>query len=665
MKLKQIILFSFLILPLFATSQIALNQIDDFEGFTTENWTKDNSSTLPNQNIVTDGPNGVDDNFLRVQSNGGSGADSKLVTFNNSQWLGNYINAGVTYISMDVRNSGSNPIFLRLAFEDDNWTNDPRWASTNPIAVMPGDGWQTIVFPIDEESLTRLGHNNTYSSTFDSITEIRILHNDAPSWEGDPIAATLDIDNIQARDNDLGIADSGEPKIDLNLIDNFEGFTTENWTKGNSSLLLNENIANDGPNGLDDNFLRVQSNGGSGADSKLITYNNAQWLGDYIAAGITYISMDVRNSGSNPISLRLAFENDKWTNDPRWSSTNPIAVMPGDGWQTIVFPIDEESLTRLGHNNSYDNDFDDITEIRILHNDAPSWEGDTIDAILDIDNIQARNNDMGLADPGEPKIALNLADDFEGFTNENWTKGNSSTLLNENIATDGPDGVDDNFLRVQSNGGSGADSKLVTYNNAQWLGDYVDAGVTYISMDVRNSSSSIIILRLAFENDNWTNDPRWSSINPIAVVPGTGWQTIVFPIDESSLTKLGHNNSYNGTFDNITEMRILHNDTPSWEADAIEAVLDIDNIQARDENLSVVDINAPAQNIKLYPNPAAHFIQLQGIQGEVNYSVFDIHGKEVMIGKTEPLKNIEIQSLAEGTYFLKIKSGSTIKFIKS
>ena len=496
------------------------------------------------------------------------------------------------------------------------------------------------------------------------MTEMRIIHNDAPSWEGDSIDAILDIDNIQARNTDMGLADSGEPKISLNLIDDFEGFTTENWTKGDNSSLHNQNVVTDGPNGVDDNFLRVQSNGGTGSNSKLVTFNNAQWLGDYIDAGVTYISMDVRNSGSNMISLRLAFENDNWSNDPQWSSTNSIAVIPGQGWQTIVFPIDEESLTRLGHNNSYNNDFDDITEVRIIHNDAPSWEGDPINAILDIDNIQARNNDMGLADLGEPKISLNLIDDFEGFTAENWTKGDNSSLHNQNIVTDGPNGVDDNFLRVQSNGSTGSNSKLVTFNNAQWLGDYVDAGVTYISMDVRNSGSNVIILRLAFENDNWSNDPRWSSINPIAVIPGQGWQTIAFPIDENSLSKLGHNNSYSGTFNRITELRIIHNDTPSWEGDPIDAILDIDNIQARDEDLSIVDIEGPTQKIKVYPNPASDFIQIGGIIEESEFIVVDINGKIVMEGKTKNENSINIQNLIRGTYFLNIESYSTFKFVK-
>ena len=78
-----------------------------------------------------------------------------MATFNNAQWQGDYLNAGVTYISMAVRNSGSNIILLRLAFEG-SYNSSMRWSSTNPIAVVPGQGWQTIIFPIDENSLTNV-----------------------------------------------------------------------------------------------------------------------------------------------------------------------------------------------------------------------------------------------------------------------------------------------------------------------------------------------------------------------------------------------------------------------------------------------------------------------------------------------------------------------------
>lgn len=193
------LLFTLLTLPYLATAQVVLNQIDDFEGFTTANWTKV-GTVLPNQNIATGGPQGVDDNFLRVQSP----ADGALLTFNNAQWIGNYYQSNgpnkITYIAMDVRNSGSNIIFLRLSFRYNVSTSQSeRWSTINPIAVLPGAGWQTINFPIDAASVVRFSGLNGYATTFNNVQEVRILHNDAPSWESDPIEAILDIDNIRAR----------------------------------------------------------------------------------------------------------------------------------------------------------------------------------------------------------------------------------------------------------------------------------------------------------------------------------------------------------------------------------------------------------------------------------------------------------------------------------
>ena len=226
-------------------------------------------------------------------------------------------------------------------------------------------------------------------------------------------------------------------------------------------------------------------------------------------------------------------------------------------------------------------------------------------------------------------------------------------------------GTDDNFLRVQSNGGSGPDSKLVTFNNAQWQGDYLSAGVTFISMDVRNLSSSIILLRLAFEG-SYNSSMRWSSTNPIAVVPGQGWQTIIFPIDENSLTNITPSGiTYDAAFDSLTEVRIIHNDVPSWEGDVIDAVLDVDNIQARNENLSIVDIEQPAQGIKVYPNPASDFIKIEGILQQSEYEIIDISGRIVMKGKTENQNSINIQSLVKGSYLLHIESYKSFIFIKN
>lgn len=201
--MKKLLLFAFALFPTLLLSQVTLNQIDDFEDFTTRNWTKNNS--IPNANIPDDGPLGIGDNFLRVISSG-SGSGLNLLTLNNAQWLGNYYqNNGanrIKYISMDVRNSGSNIIFLRMSFKHNNSPLEI-WSTINPIAVIPGEGWKTVNFHIEQASVVRVSGLNPYTTTFNNVHEVRILHNDAPSWDSDPIEATLDIDNIMARNSQL------------------------------------------------------------------------------------------------------------------------------------------------------------------------------------------------------------------------------------------------------------------------------------------------------------------------------------------------------------------------------------------------------------------------------------------------------------------------------
>src|SRR5215211_7030752 len=81
-----------------------LQQVNDFEGGTTQGWTNGPNAADPT-NVTTGGPGGTADNFLRVSARGGAGAGSRLVSFNRaSQWTGNYITAGVTGIEMDLKN---------------------------------------------------------------------------------------------------------------------------------------------------------------------------------------------------------------------------------------------------------------------------------------------------------------------------------------------------------------------------------------------------------------------------------------------------------------------------------------------------------------------------------------------------------------------------------
>lgn len=268
---------------------------------------------------------------------------------------------------------------------------------------------------------------------------------------------------------------------------------------------------------------------------------------------------------------------------------------------------------------------------------------------------------------GFTQVPLNQVDDFEDYTPRNWTKS-SSIFPNQNIATGGPLGLNDNFLRVQSP----ANGQLVTFNKAQWQGDYyknnASSRIKFISMDVRNSGSNIIFLRLAFTNDNWTGtDPIFCSTNAIAVIPGEGWTTINFPIVENAMTNISTQQGYTSVFSNVTELRILHNDSPAWDSDPIEATLDIDNIMARSTaaTLGVNDFERKKE-IKLYPNPTSDniiFSNSEKLNENFRYTIFESTGRQVLSGNSKFNEKINTKNLIKGNYFIQIETekGEIIK----
>src|SRR5690242_11158720 len=81
--------------------------------------------------------------------------------------------------------------------------------------------------------------------------------------------------------------------VTLGQRDTFQS-GVENWVGGTGGLAL---VPNGGPAGAGDQFLQLSS-GNPPLPPRTIILNDAQWLGDYLAAGVNSVAMDLRNSGS-------------------------------------------------------------------------------------------------------------------------------------------------------------------------------------------------------------------------------------------------------------------------------------------------------------------------------------------------------------------------------
>jgi hypothetical protein len=188
------------LLPVTPAAAVILGQTDDFEDGTTQNWLVGLLGAphpAPPQNIPSGGPAGVDDNYLLLTAVGGNGPGNRLTVINTSQWAGDYLATGITGIWMDVINLGNSDLALRLLLEDPLGGPPTNVAfSSDPIAVPAGSGWKPVKFSLNPADLT--AGAGSVLTALTHATELRIFHSTAAGFPGDPVAASLGVDNITA-----------------------------------------------------------------------------------------------------------------------------------------------------------------------------------------------------------------------------------------------------------------------------------------------------------------------------------------------------------------------------------------------------------------------------------------------------------------------------------
>lgn len=174
------------------------NQWDNFQGGTTQNWTSGAVNPNPPVIVLTGGPAGAGDAYLLVTSTGNQGAGGRMAVFNQSQWTGNYISAGVTVVSLHMNNFSTETLNMRIVMRGaggDFW-------SASPVVLSAQSGWQIVQFSLSAADLTG-GVNLT--NTLSNVTEVRFIHSVAGGYQGDIINATLGVDNITAADTPLPV----------------------------------------------------------------------------------------------------------------------------------------------------------------------------------------------------------------------------------------------------------------------------------------------------------------------------------------------------------------------------------------------------------------------------------------------------------------------------
>ena len=116
--------------------------------------------------------------------------------------------------------------------------------------------------------------------------------------------------------------------------------------------------------------------------------NGTQWAGDYAAAGIHAIAMDLRNFGSADLTIRLYFEDPVAGPPSNAALTSPGFVLPAGGsWTHAVFSIAAADLVTLQGDAAAV--LGNTTILRIFSGADPAFPPALITGVLGIDNIQA------------------------------------------------------------------------------------------------------------------------------------------------------------------------------------------------------------------------------------------------------------------------------------
>ena len=166
-------------------------------------------------------------------------------------------------------------------------------------------------------------------------------------------------------------------------LDDFEDGTSMNW----AGYMIS--VPTGGPAGAGDHYLELIADGG-GSGGRLTTFNLQQWLGNYVAQGVTAIEFDLRNQSAVTLSIRLAFKSQNLMNAPGYLSA-PVILAVGSGWQHFTISIAAANMIPIGGPAAYNTFFSTgIGDARIINEaGATNLNGDFVVGQLGIDNIHA------------------------------------------------------------------------------------------------------------------------------------------------------------------------------------------------------------------------------------------------------------------------------------
>ena len=181
--------------------------------------------------------------------------------------------------------------------------------------------------------------------------------------------------------------------VTLGAVDDFQTGTTAGW--GGGATL--SNVASSGPAGAGDGALSVVASG------RVAIVNTAQWTGNFAAAGITQIVVDVRHANAFPLELRLGLASGvvgSGGSGDTYVSANAVAVANDGLWHRVALGVSAADFVPHPANSnpapSAAAALANVSHFRILHNPAANFLGANGPATFFLDNIRAVPEPAGI-----------------------------------------------------------------------------------------------------------------------------------------------------------------------------------------------------------------------------------------------------------------------------
>ena len=193
--------------------------------------------------------------------------------------------------------------------------------------------------------------------------------------------------------------------ITAGQLSDFQDGTAQGWGFGFGPVPV---APDSGPAGAGD-FALEMSNADTGGGRLLVIADPNRsgpeaidWMGNWTAAGITQVQMDVKNSSDFDLFLRLGIAGPEGGPFNGGSGdthvTDAIIVPDDDLWHTIMFDVLPTDFISVGGEGTPAGALADIKHLRVLHNPLESFLGTFDTGIFLLDNIRAIGATTGSLD---------------------------------------------------------------------------------------------------------------------------------------------------------------------------------------------------------------------------------------------------------------------------